>query len=195
MQDHRGNLVPEANVKPQHKLEDELVRAIAAKAQALSEALAEFKAWGLSEVGGFRELVARQYDTTIGGKKGNVTLSSYDGALQVQVAISESLTFGPELQAAKALIDACVQRWSEGANENMQALVDHAFQVNQVGRIDTQRVLGLRRLDIDDAEWNRAMEAIHDALRVTGSKTYLRVYRRDPKTEAKTSISLDLAGV
>lgn len=196
MQDARGNLVPEANVKPEHKLEDELVRRLTMGAVALNETLATFKDVALSETAAFRSLLEDQYDVKRGGRKGNLTLRAFDGSMEVQVAISDYLAFGPELQAAKSLIDECVERWSEGANPHIKALVDHAFQVNKQGRIDTHRVLGLRRLDMgDDPVWARAMEAIADAIRVLGSKTYIRFYTIDPRTGARRAIPLDLAAV
>lgn len=195
MKNSQGALIPVDNVKPEHKLEDELARRLVGGARSINTVLAEFKATVLSEVEAFRELVMEQYGVTRGGAKGNVTLSSYDGELRVQVAISEYLTFGPELEAAKALIDGCIERWSEGANDNIRVLVNDAFQVNKEGRIDTHRVLGLRRLKIEDADWQRAMQAIGDAVRVTGSKTYARFYERDPKSGETRPIPLDLAAV
>jgi hypothetical protein len=195
MQDARGNLVPEANVKPEHKLEDELVRRLTMHAVSLNETLRTFRDVALEDMAAFRALLEEQYDVQRGGRKGNLTLRAFDGSMEVQVAIAEYLAFGPELQAAKALIDECVERWSEGANPHIKALVDHAFQVNKQGRIDTHRVLGLRRLDIDDAAWKRAMEAIGDAIRVLGSKTYIRFYTVDPKTGARRPVPLDIAAV
>lgn len=190
-----GSLVPEAKVKPQHRLEDELVRHLVDRAHELHTELADFKRVALDEAQAFVDLLAQEYETSRGGRKGNVTFRSYDGTLEMQVAISESLSFGPELQAAKELIDACIERWSRGTNDNIRVLVDHAFQVNKVGRIDTHRVLSLRRLDIDDAEWRRAMDAIGDALRVHDSRTYIRFYRRNPDSGARHPIPLDLAAV
>jgi hypothetical protein len=195
MQDTKGNLVPQDKVKPEHKLEDELVRRLATSALALNKTLVAFKEAALNEAQALRDVVAQNYGAAIGGKKGNMTLKSYDGAFEMQVAVSDRLTFGPELHAAKELIDRCVERWSEGLNDNIHALVNHAFQVNKEGRIDTGRVLGLRRLDIKDGEWQRAMEAISDAVRTDSSKTYIRFYQRDPETGVRTAIPLDLAGV
>ncbi len=196
MQDAQGNLVPEAKIKPQHKIEDELVRRLTASAQSLHNVLAEFKKTALSETMNFRSLVAEQYGAKKGGAKGNMTLRSFDGAFEVQIAVSETLTFGVELQAAKELVDNCLERWSEGSNDNIKVLVTHAFHVNKQGRIDTQQVLGLRRLEMDgDEEWTRAMEAISDAVRVDSSKTYIRFYQFDPASEIKSAISLDLAAV
>jgi uncharacterized protein DUF3164 len=195
MQDARGNLVPEAKVKPQHRLEDELVRRLAGSAQAIRNTLSAFKGSALDEAEAFRALIAQEYDARKGGAKGNMTLRSFDGSLEMQVAVSDNLSFGPELQAAKELIDACIEDWAEGANDNLRVIVMNAFQVNKEGRIDTGRVLGLRRYDIADPKWLRAMEAISDAVRVTSSKTYVRFYEVNPETGVRRSIPLDLAAV
>ncbi|TRD18373.1 DUF3164 family protein [Palleronia caenipelagi] len=195
MEDAQGNLVPEAKVKPEHKLEDELVHRLAGSARALHNTLAEFKGAALGEADAFRALIAEKYGANKGGAKGNMTLRSFDGKLEMQVSVSDNLSFGAELQAAKELIDTCVERWSEGANDNIRALINHAFQVNKEGRIDTGRVLGLRRLDITDTDWQRAMDAISDAVRVTSSKTYLRFYEINPSNGARQPIALDLAAV
>ncbi len=195
MEDAQGNLVPETKVKPEHKLEDELVRRLTDEAKGLHERLAAFKSNALGEAEAFRQLVAERYGARKGGRRGNMVLRSFDGRFEMQVSVSDHLAFGPELQAAKELIDACVERWSEGANDNIRALINHAFQVNKQGRIDTGRVLGLRRLEIDDADWRRAMDAISDAVRVTSSKTYLRFYEVDRDSGVRRPVPLDLAAV
>lgn len=190
-----GALVPVEKIKPQHLLEDEMVRQLTQGAMSLHEALSAFKAAALQRAGAYLDLLAQEYDTRRGGKEGNVTFRTFDGRLEMQVSVAKNLSFGPELQQAKHLIDGCIERWSEGANDNIRVLVNDAFQVNQQGRIDTQRVLGLRRLKIDDADWLRAMDAIADALRVHSTKTYLRFYAVDPGTGAKRAIPLDLAAL
>lgn len=195
MQNAQGALIPEAKVRPEQKLEDELTRKLVADAKHMSGALAGFKAYALGEAAAFRDLLLEKYEAQKGGAKGNVTFRSFDGTLEMQVAVADSLTFGPELQTAKALIDECVQRWSKGVNDNLQALVNDAFQVSKEGRIDTGRVLGLRRLDIQDDAWARAMGAIGDAVRVVSSKTYVRFYERDPDTGVRRAIPLDVAAV
>ncbi|MBD8890171.1 DUF3164 family protein [Roseibium litorale] len=191
--DGKGALIPVANVKPEHQEEDALVKSLVAEAKDLSRRLAAFKIRALGDVQAYRELVLEKYGVTRGGRKGNVTLTSYDGTQQVVVAVAEHISFGAELEAAKVLIDRCITRWSEGANDNLRALVDQAFQVDQQGKISTGKVLGLRRLSIDDQDWLRAMDAISDAIRITGTKTYVRVYDRDPVTEDREPVSLDLA--
>ena len=51
----------------------------------------------------------------------------------------------------------------------------------------------LLRLDIDDPRWKQAMEAIRDAMRVTGSKEYVRFYRRASIAARWEPVTIDLA--
>lgn len=196
LQDSAGRLVPETKIKPIDLARDALVRELATKAEKLSAALAEFKRTVFEDVYAFVDLSAEQYGATFRGRqgKGNLTLSSYDGALKVQVAIAERLTFDERLQAAKALIDECIHEWTSGSSDEIKALIAGAFQVDKEGKINTGRVLGLRRLDIDAPKWQAAMTAISDSLQVTGSKEYVRFYVRIGK-DAYRQILLDLAAV
>ena len=156
-EDAQGNLVPVGKVKPEHDLEDEMVCRFVNSAIGLNGTLTAFKEAALDEVAAFRALIAEQYGATKGGRRGNVTLRSFDGRMEMQISVSDHLAFGPELQAAKDLIDECVMKWAQDTNDNIRVLINHAFQVNKQGRIDTSRVLSLRRLDISDPIWKRAM--------------------------------------
>ena len=57
------------------------------------------------------------------------------------------------------------------------------------------RVLGLRRLKIDDDRWARAMAAINDAVKTERSKLYIRFYRRERPEDQFVLLVLDLARV
>ena len=194
LKDAQERLVPVSTIKPQRLLEHELVEQLCEKAREMNWALAEFKADALLQVAALRDMVAAEYGAELGGAKGNMTLSTFDGRQQVQVQVSETLAFGPELSAAKELIDRCLQRWTKEADDKVRVLVEHAFQVNKAGRIDTQRVLSLRQIAIEDADWKRAMDAISDALRVHSSKTYIRFYEATEKSPV-APIPLSLAVV
>jgi hypothetical protein len=127
--------------------------------------------------------------------KGNVTLTSFDGRFKVERAVAESLVFDERLQVAKEIIDKCVHRWAKGSNKNIQALVNHAFQVDKAGNVSTARVLSLRQIAIEDEDWERAMTAIADSMRATASKSYLRFYERNDATGEYVAISLNAATV
>lgn len=193
MRNARGSLDPIDRVKPIDRARDELVQEIVFKAQTLSSDIAEFRTETFADIAAFIQLSAEQYGAVVGGAKGNVTLMSYDGRYKIQRAIQERIVFDERLQAAKALIDACINEWSQGARSEIRALINDAFNVDQEGNINTGRVLGLRRLDIQDAQWLRAMAAISDAVQVAGSKAYLRIYERIESSDEYRPISLDMA--
>jgi hypothetical protein len=193
MRDAGGRLVPIAVVKPEHSIEDQTVRTIVAFAEDLSAQIARFRGHTFDDVATFIELLSEKYGGARGGRKGNVTLTSYDGLLKVQVQVQDQLTFGPELQIAKGLVDGCITSWSVDTRPEIRALVQHAFQVDKEGRINRAALFALRRLDIDDAQWRSAMTAIGDAIRVIGSKQYVRFYRRATRDAAWQPITIDLA--
>ena len=194
-EDAAGRLVPIATIRSIDLARDELVLEIVAAARRLSEAIAKFKASAFGDIAAFVSMSAEEYGVKIGGSKGNVTLLSFDGRYKIQRAIAESLSFDERLQAAKELIDQCITDWSQGSSPEIRALVNDAFQVDQAGKINTGRVLGLRRLDIKDERWLKAMTAISEAVQVVGSKAYVRVYERVGDTGQYQPIPLDVAGV
>ena len=194
-QDAKGRLIPVETIKPIDMARDQLVGEIVKKAQAVNKVLADFKTAVFADIGAFIELSAERYDAKLGGAKGNVTLVSFDGSYKVQRAIQDTLTFDEGLQAAKALIDECVHEWTEGARSEIRALINDAFDVDKSGNISTGRILSLRRLDIQDEKWQRAMAALSDSVRVQCSKSYIRVYERVGDTDQYIAIPLDIAGV
>lgn len=189
-----GTLVPIAKIKPIDLARDALVQEIVEKARDLNGIMTDFKSDTLADIAAFVQLSAEQYGAKLGGEKGNVTLYSFDGKYKIQRAMSENIVFDERLQAAKALIDACINKWSEGINDNIHVLVNDAFRVDKEGKISTGRVLGLRRLNIVDNEWQAAMNAISESLQVIGTKAYIRIYERNGEGDKYVPLSLDLAG-
>ncbi|MBU1041300.1 MAG: DUF3164 family protein [Proteobacteria bacterium] len=194
MENAQGHQVPVAQVQEIDMARHELVMEKVAKVQAMHEQLARLKAELMADVGAFVTLSAERYGAKVGGHKGNVTLLSYDGRYKIARQVAEHITFDERLQAAKSLIDECLRDWTKDSSSEIQALIDQAFQVDKEGRISTTRILGLRRLDITDERWRTAMQAIGDSIQVTGSKSYVRVYKRQ-ESGAYTAISLDMASI
>lgn len=187
-----GHLVPESQVKPIDKLRDDVVMNIVNAAREQRKSLVAFKIGSMKEIADFVDLSASEYGVTYGGAKGNVLLSSFDGRYQVRRSVGEHRVFDERIQAAKALIDECIALWSVGADAKLMAMVDHAFRVNKQGKIDVNQVLSLRQLDINDAQWLNAMDAVADAIQVAGTSQYLRIYERQQDGSYK-QLSLDLA--
>lgn len=190
----RGDLVPESRVTDIDKLRDQVVRDMCLMAKERSVGLRDFKLNTMQEVAALVTTSLEQYGVKSGGDKGNVTLTSYDGSFKVVRQMADHLVFGEQLQAAKELIDRCVIRWAKDADDNIKALVTHAFQTDKEGKINTGRVLGLRQLKITDEDWLMAMQAITDSIKVASTKPYIRFYERNGEG-GYDPINLDLAAV
>ncbi|EJI6168439.1 DUF3164 family protein [Salmonella enterica] len=193
--DARGVMTPADMVKPIDKDRDALVGEIIERALPLHKGLTEFKQAVFADTQAFRELSGELYGAKVGGEKGNMTFYSWDGVWKVNVAIAERLAFDERLQAAKALIDECLKDWMEGSRPEVVSLIDEAFQVDKEGKVSTNRILRLRRLDIADERWLNAMRAINDAILIVGSKKYVRIYKRSGDSNQYVPFSLDLAAV
>lgn len=194
MEDRKGRLVPVEQID-EHDIEmDAFVRAQVKKAKELRETLKLFKQNAFDDCYAFMNLLAEKYERKIGGQKGNVTFSTFDGELQIRIAVQDTLTFGPELQIAKQIIDECLNDWAKHANQNLRTLITDAFEVDKEGELNTGRILSLRRIKIKDERWEQAMDAISESLRIAVSKTYIN-FREKDKIGKYNNISLDLAGV
>lgn len=193
MIDAKGHPMPLANVAPADKLQDELVRKIMGFAIDLSARISRFRDHTMGDLCGFDDLLAQEFGAKIGGKKGNRTYQSYDGLLQVRVQIADHIEFGPELQIAKSLLDECLTEWSAESHPKIQAVVTRAFNTDKEGQINKSELFMLLRLEMDDERWKRAMDAIRASIRVTGSKEYVRFYRRPSLEAGWEAVTIDLA--
>lgn len=193
MEDAKGNLVPLDNIKPADLLQDQTVRKIMEFAQTLSGQVNRFRGHTMADLGALDALLAEQYGAKIGGAKGNRTYQTIDGLMKVQVQVSDLITFGPELQAAKSLIDECLREWSAESRPEIQAVVTRAFNTEKEGQINKSDLFMLLNLKIEDGRWKRAMEAIRDSIRITGSKEYVRFYLRRERTDDWQAVTIDLA--
>ncbi len=191
--DGKGNLVPVENIKEADLLKDKMVEEIFSKAKKLNKDLADFKRNTLEDINAFVQLCAEKYNVTVGGKKGNITLYSFDHKKRVSISIAESIKFDEKLNIAKQLIDECINSWVEGSNQNLKAIVDKAFKVNQNGGVSKTDILGLRNIKIDDEKWNKAMQLISDSIVISHSKEYIRVH--EIKEDDEEYISLNMSEV
>ncbi len=195
MEDGQGRFVHKDNVEEIDKIRNTMVLDHIQEAEQLQQQMARFKEKIGDEISAFVELSAMEYDTKIGGKKGNLTLHSYDMQSKIQVQIAEDLIFDERLQVAKSMIDECLNAWTKDSRPEIRTIINDAFSVNQEGKINTKRILRLRGLKINDPLWKKAMKAIADSLQVAGSKSYIRLYKRMEPNGKWQNISLDFAAL
>lgn len=178
-EDARGTLVPEEMVKPVDQLRDQLVASIMNKMFKLRLDMESVKTQVLEDIDTFMMLAAGEYGVQLGGKKGNLTLSTFDGKYRIIIRMNDRQSFTEGIYLGKELIDKCIEKWSDGEDPYLKVIVDQAFQVNQSGRMDIRRILALRKLEIDDPDWKKAMDIISNAVQVETSKQHILIYVRD----------------
>lgn len=193
MRDARGALVPLELVRASDQLEDEVVRKIMGFALALSAQVARFKSHTFEDLGDFDALLFQEYGLTKGGPKGNRTYNSFDGLMRVSIRVADLIDFGPQLQIAKALVDECLNEWAAESRAEIRAVVTRAFNTDKEGQINRSEIFTLLRLEIEDARWQEAMRAIREAIRVIGSKIYVRIEQRSAQDAPWETVTIDLA--
>lgn len=193
MTDAKGALVPIELVRQQDRLQDDTVRALFDRANDVADAIAAFKTRAFADIDAFNALIAERYGAKVGGPKGNITFSTFDGLRRIQVQVADHIEFGPEIQAAKSLVDKCLEEWSADSRAEIRKLVMDAFDVDKEGKLNRSKLFSLMRLDIADDRWGRAMTAIKDSIRVVGSKRFVRFYFRADCQAPWQALSLDAA--
>lgn len=195
LEDAQGRLVHVDNVKEIDKTRDGLVRQIVKSAEQVRDQMVHLKENAMSEIEAFVEMSAAEYGVKLGGRKGNLNLLTYDGRYKVQVQVADYVVPDERLQAAKALIDQLLNSWTQDSRSEVKTIINDAFAVDKEGKFNLREILRLRRLEIDDPEWKKAMDAISDSLQVVGSKSYMRVYERVGKENKWQPVSLDFAAL
>ena len=194
MRNARGQDIPVRLVKEVDRLRDEVVMQTVRSFERLNAELGAAKKQVTQDVEAFLALSAGRFGQDLGGKKGNVTLYSYDGQYKVVRSIADNMVFDEGLAAAKELIDQYLSDIMRDVPGDARMLVEKAFRPNAAGRISTSAVLSLRSLSINDPRWITAMHAISESLQVMSSKAYVRVYRKDAQDNWQP-ISVDFAAL
>jgi len=190
LQNHRGHLVPLSQISEVDLMRNALVNDLIDEAKEQAEQVREKKLHSMSEIKAFMTLSSEKYGVDIGGDKGNVTLTTYDGNRKIQLVMADIIEFDERLAVARTLIMECVEEWSEGAKPEAITLIKNAFAPDSNGMVSTGKILALRKLNIEHKKWHQAMQAIVDSIQVTSTKPYIRFYEKD-ETGKHQQIVLD----
>ena len=191
----RGDLVHQANVRPLDQDMDGVVRKIHAFGGALSAQMWRFRAHTMDDIYGLVERAVESYGGKLGGRKGNLTLTSFDGLRKVVLAQADRIAVGPEIIAAQALVEECLDDWAAQCNLKLRALLEQSFRPDATGQVSVPQLLRLRRIHIDDPRWRQLQAAISDALRPEGKAEYVRLYARETPADPWGPVPLHLATV
>ena len=190
-----GNLIPIANIKAIDLIRDEEVHKMIDEALLMKEQMIAFKLKITERFENFVDLSFEEYGKKWGGKKGNISLTSFDNTMKVELSVNERISFDEQLQVAKELIEDYLLDKTKDVPSGIKTIVLQSFNVDKSGQISTAKILSILKYDIDDERWLKAMSAIRDSFVISGTKNYMRFYIRDNGSAKWTAISLDIAAL
>jgi len=176
LEDNERRLVPVDTIRAERLLEHEVVTDLCDQFEALARQVAEVKGAVAGQIAGYLALLAGTYGVETDGGAGGVTLVSFDGRKKVERVSADSVSIGPEIVAAEALVREIVDEIQE---PTARAIANRAFRRHRTtGELSVSRLVDLANAPVEDPRWERAAQAIKDALRTVGKTTYFRAYRR-----------------
>lgn len=174
-----GNRVPIGAVNPLDVLRDEEVRSIVEIAEDLQGVIEQSKQTILDKISNYIDLAYDTYGVKPGGKKGNVTLMSYDNQYKVVIQVNENVTFNEQLQIARQLLTECLREWTKDGRDELKALIEEALHVDKQGRVNRWQIMRLLKIESSDPRFQKAQVAIRNAITPVEAKEYVRIHKRN----------------
>ena len=194
LQNSKGHFVPLETIGELGIARHETVCEVVAQAKELQEHMRRMKKAMFDTVTAFNALSLEVNGVNAGGEKGNLSLLSFDGKYKVQRAIGERIVFDETLNAAKALMDECLDDLTANADPQLRAIVTDAFETDKEGSISHSKIAMLCRLRVKDARWEQAVGIISKSRQVVDTSSYIRAYERGANGKFEM-IVLDMAAL
>lgn len=189
--DGEGLKVPVEYVSEEDQQRDKFVDDLIDDAMRLQGLIGSYKAKMQKKVEAYLDEVAGNYGENWAG---NARIRNFSQDAEVEVRQAKLLAFDETLAIAKKKIDNCISKWAQGSRTEIIALVNQAFRVNQKQQIDVKEIMKLLTLDIQDEEWQEAMEIIKKSITVESTKQYL-IFRRRDETGKMQTITLNYSAL
>ena len=190
--DAQGQSVPSAYVKPYDKARDKIARRILARFERAHAYLARLKAESLADI----ETLRASDGATLGGAKGNIQFSSFDGLVRIRVDARTLVDFDDRFRQAQSLIFAYVDELTGATDQgDVAEIIRAAFRPNGAGMLSRARVMGLLRLNIKHVTWVQAMDLLRECQFVKSGKSYLYCEIKPNRDADFEPIPLDLAAI
>ena len=184
--DARGNEVPANYLLKSDRLAERNAVRVANKAMAIQEQLKELKTLiqeATDDV--FQQKLADKKVQLRKERKGGYSWHSFDGSIKVEASVSDIFSFDDALMgAAKESFDEFVNNSIEDKNHPIRLMIQEAFASNRRG-YDPKKLFALLkyREKVKDSDFLKALDLLQDAMKVTSTKRYYRVYTRNNEGE------------
>ena len=194
MEDRNGRLVPLKDISELEHFRNDFAQEMGEKALQLVAVLKYFRNTAEQGIDDLAKISAEKYGVKVGGAKGNVSVSTFNGEFKLVMAVSKYPIIDERIQVVRSILNDCLIRFSEGGKSEAKAIFDAAFESGRDGMVSIARLRLLRDANIDDDQWKEGIDLLNELLKGVVEKSYIRMYQLDDNKEYK-QIPLDLAGV
>ncbi len=175
--DHNGQVIPSAYVPKLDKDRDRVAQRYAKKAIDLRDRIAAFKEELLETCDDLYDqmMAENKVNPTT---KGGYTVTSFDKAVKIEVAVSQKIEFDDRIQVAQEMINKYLADKTGDIDDDLRQIINLAFQTTK-GSMDVKRVLSLFSLNIKSKQWLDAMEVLKKSITRNHTRRYARVWVKD----------------
>ncbi|MBM9400352.1 DUF3164 family protein [Gluconacetobacter azotocaptans] len=191
-----GSEYPRARVQPHLLLAHDFTNQLVDAAGALRDLMAEQKAGMQATIDQYERSVLALYGGRASGRRGGLSITTRDELRKVDVTVADYRCVTGAVVAAQALVNEVLDDLTEGISQDIRTLLTQAFvRDERTGRINVDRLLQLRRVNLDHPKWPDAQRAIADSIDTRGSKTHIRFYERESRDKEWRQIPLQFSAL
>jgi hypothetical protein len=182
------------NIPPYVQLREQTISPLIAEWIELYLRTARLKGRLRDSVVALEEICLDQHGVKIGGEKGNVRLTQYDGSFRVERSYQKRSAYDETLRAAQILMTEYIKEKAGESSPELVEMINSLFIPSKGGQIRKDLLLRLKQFDYEDERWKKAMAIIAKAEVALDSALYFMVEVRDADGKYH-SLPLNIADV
>ncbi len=167
-------------LRPDIVEEDKIVQEVFDLLEAAQKEMIKARNVAVKKINEYLDAKASEY----GAKwKGSATLKSFDESRRIDRKVTQARTYGSDVVMARELIDQYIDEQKKKASktrseevkqsvEEMSALLREGIRLDESGNANAKRLEDLRKLNISDPKFKKAMEIVAGARKDGRKKTY-----------------------
>lgn len=194
--DESGKKVPVEYVTPSARLRERHAATILKEAMLINYRLSTFKTLINKLCNEVFTKALNELNADAADSKGNITWYNFDRSIKVEVKINDRIEFDDiTINACKGKLDEFLSQALDSKTEFLKDMVTEAFSTSK-GRLDSKKVMSLTkyRSKIQNPLFQEALNLLEDSIRRPDSKTYFRVWEREPDGSYK-NVELNFSSI
>ena len=175
--DESGNSIPLKRVTKYERKAEKETHSLAKAALDINARMVAYKEDLIGRCQTLFEEFLKENGKEVEDVKGNATFYNFDRSIKIEVKVKGLIEFDENtIKLAQDKLDELLTDGLNGADDFIKPVVMDAFKTSR-GKLDTKRVLGLRRYadKVPDIRYKEAMALIDKAIKTRDTKVYYQI--------------------